>query len=137
PVAQLTPSQVRALAADPGVARIHFDAPGRASATADSANASGTTPVTFVDTVGASTVWRSGDSGQGVTVAVLDTGIDNNNSAFGARVKARVDFVDPAHPAQGDPAGHGTHVAGIVAAGRPFLSPGVAPDASLVSVRVL
>src|SRR5438034_911378 len=75
--------------------------------------------------------------GKGVPIAVLDSGIDNNNSAFGARVKARVDFVNPAHPVQGDPAGHGTHVAGIVAAGRNAASPGIAPDANLVSVRVL
>ena len=68
---------------------------------------------------------------------MLDTGIDNNSAAFGARVTTRVDFIDPAHPAQGDPAGHGTHVAGIIAAGRSALSPGIAPDANLVSVRVL
>src|SRR5207247_6701191 len=35
-----------------------------------------------------------------------------------------------------DPAGHGTHVAGIIAAGRNAPSPGIAPDANLVSVRV-
>src|SRR6202023_1287134 len=98
---------------------------------------SGLTPIVFQQTIGAPQAWKAGDTGQGVAVAVLDTGIDNNNAAFGARVTARVDFVDPAHPAQGDPAGHGTHVAGIIAAGRDALSPGIAPDANLVSVRVL
>ena len=91
----------------------------------------------FQQAIGATQAWQDGFTGKGVTVAVLDTGIDNNTSAFGARVKARVDLVDPAHPAQGDPAGHGTHLAGIIAAGRNAPSPGIAPDADLVSVRVL
>ena len=137
-VAALTPAQIRALAADPSVGRIHFDAPVGATASGDTAAPpSGATPITFDQTIGATEAWRADDAGQGITVAVLDTGIASNNSAFGARVKARVDLVDPSHPAQGDPAGHGTHVAGIVAAGRTFASPGVAPEASLVSVRVL
>ncbi len=137
-VAELTPAEIRTLAADPSVGRIHIDAEVKASAVgATDTSASGLTPIVFQQTVGAPDAWKSGDSGQGVTVAVLDTGIDNNNAAFGARVKARVDFIDPAHPAQGDPAGHGTHVAGIVAASRNVPSPGIAPDASLVSVRVL
>ena len=91
----------------------------------------------FQQSVGATDAWQAGDTGQGVTVAVLDTGIADNAAAFGHRIKARVDLVDPANPAQGDPAGHGTHVAGIIAASRSFPSPGIAPDASLVSVRVL
>ena len=139
-IAELKPSQVRALASNPAIAKIHFDANVAATATARGTGATTTTtptPITFDQTIGASDAWQAGDSGQGVTVAVLDTGIDNNNAAFGARVKARVDLVDPTHPAQGDPAGHGTHVAGIVAAARSFASPGVAPDAALVSVRVL
>jgi serine protease AprX len=137
-VAELTPAEIRTLAADPSVGRIHIDA--EVDASADAAvdtSLSGTTPIVFQQTIGAPEAWRAGDRGQGVTVAVLDTGIDNNNAAFGARVTARVDFIDPAHPAQGDPAGHGTHVAGVIAAGRNALSPGIAPDASLVSVRVL
>ena len=137
--AELTPAQIRSLAADPSLGRIHFDAPVHASATTDAPGASTTssTPITFDQTIGATNAWQAGDTGKGITVAVLDTGIASNDAAFGARVKARVDLVDPAHPALGDPAGHGTHVAGIVAAGRSFASPGVAPDASLVSVRVL
>jgi len=110
----------------------------QASATNDaSASVGAATPITFDETIGATEAWTSGNTGRGVTVAVLDTGIDNNAAAFGSRVKARVDLVDPTHPAQGDPAGHGTHVAGIVGASRSFAAPGVAPDASLVSVRVL
>ena len=135
-VAELTPAQVRTLAADPTVARIHFDAPVQAAATADPSTG-GPTPIVFQQSVGATDAWQAGDTGQGVTVAVLDTGIADNPAAFGGRVKARVDLVDPDQPAPGDPAGHGTHIAGIVAASRGFASPGIAPDASLVSVRVL
>jgi serine protease AprX len=136
-VAELTPTQVRDLSNDPAIGRIHIDADVKATAIANDDSPSGGTPIVFQQTLGAPRVWQSGDTGQGVTVAVLDSGIANNASAFGARVKARVDFVDPAHPAQGDPAGHGTHLAGIIAASRNFVSPGIAPDASLVSVRVL
>jgi serine protease AprX len=136
-VAELTPAQIRNLANDPAIGRIHIDADVKAtSGTSDNAS-SGITPITFQQTTGATQAWQSGDTGKGVTVAVLDSGIANNADAFGSRIKARVDFVDPALPAQGDPAGHGTHVAGIVAASRGFPSPGIAPDASLVSVRVL
>ena len=141
-VAQLTPAQIRALAADPAIGNIHFDEP-VAAASSDAGgsvyadSSAPATPIVFRQTIGASDAWKAGATGKGVTVAVLDTGIADNNAAFGARVKARVDLVDPAHPAQGDPAGHGSHVAGIVAASRGFESPGVAPDASLVSVRVL
>jgi serine protease AprX len=134
-VAELTPDQIRALAVDGSVARIHFDTAVHASAVDDTASASDT-PVTFAQSIGAPAAWSAGTTGSGVTVAVLDTGIANS-PAFGARVKARVDLVDPARPAQGDPAGHGTHVAGIIAGGRASAAPGIAPDADLVSIRVL
>jgi serine protease AprX len=136
-VAELTPSQIRALASDPAISRIHVDADVKATATAADVPGTSGTPIVFQQTTGATQAWQAGDTGKGVTVAILDSGIANNADAFGARVKARVDFVDPAHPAQGDPAGHGTHVAGIVGASRTFASPGMAPDANLVSVRVL
>jgi serine protease AprX len=135
-VAELTPAEIRSLASDPSVGRIHIDAQVKA-ATFDEASGLNPdpTPITFRQTIGAIGALQTG---QGVTVAVLDTGIDNHNlTAFGARVKARVDFIEPANPAPGDPAGHGTHVAGIIGASRSAPSPGVAPDASLVSVRVL
>src|SRR5262249_29259939 len=80
-----------------------------------------------------------------VTVAVMDTGIDYTNPLLGGgfgpgfKVKGGWDFVDnDADPM--DTFGHGTNVAGIIAA-KPFQIGGVdysgiAPDASLVALRV-
>ena len=94
---------------------------------------------------GANTVWKQtirllqaqqAQSGSGVTVALLDTGV-SQNADLGNRVLARVDFT----PDQDglDHFGHGTHMAGIIA-GDGSLSggtwSGVAPRANVVSVKV-
>jgi serine protease AprX len=72
--------------------------------------------------------------GDGVTVAIMDTGIGRHPDLDGS-VRARVDFVGDG-ATQLDPAGHGTFVAGLIAAhGDDFR--GVAPEANLVSLRVL
>lgn len=73
--------------------------------------------------------------GAGVTVAVLDTGIDRNHPLLAGRVLPGFDFVDfDTDPAeQGTAAdtgwGHGTHVAGLVLL--------AAPQARILPVRVL
>lgn len=73
--------------------------------------------------------------GAGVTIAVLDTGIDTVHPLFSGKLLSGYDFVDN----DNDPSevgnatngafGHGTHVAGIVAT--------VAPDAKIIPIRVL
>jgi subtilisin family serine protease len=74
-------------------------------------------------------------TGSGVTVAVLDTGVDASHPALAGRLRPGWDFVDrDADPAEGGgPAdaawGHGTHVAGLVAL--------AAPGASIMPLRVL
>lgn len=81
-----------------------------------------------------------GLTGAGVTVAVLDSGIAPHPD-LGDRVLARVDMVSPTgQVVPGDPYGHGTHVAGIIAGDGSRSGGfyrGIAPGAGLVSVRVL
>lgn len=72
--------------------------------------------------------------GSGVVVAVVDTGVDLEHPDLKANILPGWDFIDDDNTAQ-DIAGHGTHVAGLVAANG--LVKGVAPNAKLVPVRVL
>ncbi|SEM23583.1 autotransporter-associated beta strand repeat-containing protein [Luteibacter sp. UNCMF331Sha3.1] len=82
----------------------------------------------------------AGFTGKGVTIGIADSGINANNPALAGRVGPQFNYVDPAanNLAVGDVLGHGTFVA-EVAAGRPvgnFVG-GVAPDANLVSARII
>jgi subtilisin family serine protease len=81
---------------------------------------------------------RYGVNGSGVTVAVIDTGIDPTHPDLDeGTVAARRDFTDENR--SGDPVGHGTHVAGVITgdgeANDSFV--GVAPGARLLDARVL
>ncbi|MCA9791936.1 MAG: S8 family serine peptidase, partial [Candidatus Eremiobacteraeota bacterium] len=63
-------------------------------------------------TVGADRLWKAGIAGQGVTVAVIDTGIAPHDD-LGSRLLAFEDLVNHRDKPYDDH-GHGTHVAGIV-----------------------
>jgi serine protease AprX len=90
-------------------------------------------PSPAIQVVDADQAW-SGATGRGVTVALMDTGVAEHPDLEGS-VIARKDFVNDGAPLL-DPSGHGTFVAGLIAAhGETFK--GVAPDAKLVSLRVL
>jgi len=90
----------------------------------------------FLAQTGATTVARGGDTGQGVTVAVLDTGIDNLPD-FGGRLIGGVDLTGAGNPFQ-DSYGHGTFVAGLIAgngASSQGQFSGEAPGADLVAIK--
>jgi subtilisin family serine protease len=94
--------------------------------------------------------WRRA-TGRGVTVGVIDTGVDashpdiapNFSQALSRNFTMDIPAVDgPCEvatcidPANVDDGGHGTHVAGIMAAARNGLGiAGVAPEATIVNVR--
>lgn len=87
-----------------------------------------------VPQIGAPTAWRAGYDGTGVTVAVLDTGVDATHPDLAGRIKEAVNFTDAADT--DDLVGHGTHVASTVVGGGGTKYKGVAPGASLLVGKV-
>jgi thermitase len=65
-------------------------------------------------TIGAPEAWDTA-LGRGAKVAVVDSGIDADHPDFRGKIAAQIDVVDNDKKAQ-DGVGHGTHVAGTVAA---------------------
>ena len=97
-----------------------------------------------IQSVGADRIWNEAPyiQGQGVAVAVVDSGIawhsDLWSQDWDARIIAGVNFADDWYV--DDLNGHGTHVAGIVG-GDGYMSDGahmgIAPQVNLVDVKVL
>lgn len=84
--------------------------------------------------VKAPAAWSRGFRGQGIKVAVLDTGIANHPDLV---LSGGVSFV-PGVVSFNDDNGHGTHCAGIIGARNNSLGVvGVAPQCSLYGVKVL
>jgi subtilisin family serine protease len=73
-------------------------------------------------------------TGRGVTVAVIDSGVDANHPDLDGQIKLRRNFVD-AYPDGAE--AHGTAVAGIIAAreGNGLGIAGIAPGAKLLALR--
>ncbi|WP_416666468.1 S8 family peptidase [Egbenema bharatensis] len=113
-----------------------------------------------LDLVNAPAAWAQGFTGQGVTIAVIDSGIDYNHpDLFGnlwsnsreipdngidddgnGYVDDRLgwNFVSNTNnPADDDRDGHGTHVAGIIAGQKGSGKLGVAYDAKIMPLKVL
>lgn len=90
-----------------------------------------------VKDIQATNAWNAGFNGAGVTVAILDTGIEVLDPAFsGAIVSCVSTIAGLVLPECDDTDGHGTHVAGTVAS-RDVTFRGVAWGAKIASVRVL
>ena len=121
---------------DADVERVSYDAPVHAMQVLPDFSSAGTP----VDASGARAAReRYGFSGAGVTVAIIDSGLQPNADVPATRIKAFVDFVN-GHSFAYDDYGHGTHVAGIIAGSgaRSYGKyAGVAPGASVVALKVL
>ena len=88
--------------------------------------------------IGAPTAWQRGITGKGITIAVVDSGVDASHEDLATNMVAGSDFTSPGTPPDDDN-GHGTHVAGIAAAvaGNGRGVAGVAPEARIMPVKVL
>lgn len=79
--------------------------------------------------------YSRGYSGQGVKVAILDSGIDTDNPLLKHAIKGGTSVVDWSDDYE-DTNGHGTQVAGAIVAksnGQPW---GIAPDVDLYAVKI-
>jgi subtilisin family serine protease len=139
--AEVTPESLAELEADPNVVRVDLDAGGTGGLAQS------------VPLVGGDKTRAIGATGRGVSVAVLDSGVDETHPDLTGRIVDEQCFCTdingdgccPNHQAMqngpgaaADDNGHGTNVAGIIASrGVVTKSPGIAPDVSLVIVKVL
>jgi subtilisin family serine protease len=92
---------------------------------------------TGVARIAASTAWAAGHKGDGVKVAVIDTGIDFCHPDLAGNYLEGINYIDSSKPPRDDN-GHGTHVSGIIAAPQNGTGVvGVAPNAKLLAAKVL
>lgn len=100
---------------------------------------SGEEYVSYAQIIKADRLWEKGIDGRGVTVAVIDSGIDKNHPDLVGRVVAEKNFLSDEITAD-DLLGHGTMVAGIIAGSGAASNgkyKGIAPGADLISVKVI
>ncbi|MFB7112772.1 S8 family serine peptidase [Streptomyces sp. NPDC056291] len=88
--------------------------------------------------IGTPQAWEAGLTGKGVTVAVLDTGVDAGHPDLAGRISQSKSFIEGQEVP--DRNGHGTHVTSTVGgtgAASDGKEKGVAPDAALAVGKVL
>ena len=90
-----------------------------------------------LEAIQASSAYAAGGTGNGILVGVIDTGIDRDHPEFAGVIDDdSIDIVTGGAATLGDVDGHGTAVAGVIAARRnSALAHGVAFDAELLVVR--
>ncbi len=98
---------------------------------------SGALDIYALDLLGASSAYAAGGTGQGQTVAVIDSGVDFNHPDLDGQISSlSIDLFDTQRGDLLDPDGHGTFVAGLIAAERDGAGMhGLAFDSELLIVR--
>lgn len=133
--AQRSRSEQAALAAQPGVRRVEPDLLGEFAAGA-APNDPGYVQQEWLSAAGASALWQVG-AGQGITVAVIDSGVDLQHPDLAPNLLPGHDFADADEQPQ-DVLGHGTAVAGLVGAvcGNGLGGCGMAPLVKILPFKV-
>ena len=117
-------------------------------ALAGATSTTGASPSDLIYLANAKAMTR-GDAG--VSVAVVDTGVNLDHPELAGKIGKRFDFVDLSgidtrnfigkthglDDVPEDEVGHGTHVSGIICGAGLAMNEGVAPDCRLLAVRVL
>ena len=133
--ADVPADQLAALAAEPGITRVSEDVAVEVQdATPSPLHAAS---AVYSKAVGADRLWTEGVDGEGIAVAVVDTGVAKVADLAG-RVVGGVDFSGGNDPYK-DEFGHGTFVAGLIAGNGASSSgqyKGVAPKAKIVSIKI-
>ena len=137
------------LANDPDVRWVSLDAPVESSKRKTISESEQVTPTPvnyFLETLGVRPVWEMGLKGQGITVAVIDSGtnqekdlqVDPTKAKPDSRVLEQLTFNSNAGHVN-DATGHGTHVAGIIGGSgyrSDGLYAGIAPEVNFVSLKI-
>lgn len=91
--------------------------------------------------IGADQVHALGITGQGITVAVLDSGIDTDHPDLADDLAPgawhSLNDGNDQGPGAEDDHGHGTHVSGIITSAGNVSALGVAPDVEILAIKVL
>ncbi len=127
------PTAFASLAQNPAVEFVESD---RQFEVAEEASTSEYSESWALEDIGAEPVHSSNYTGKGIKIAVLDTGVDYNHPELAPNYKGGYDFINGDDDPMDDN-GHGTHVAGILAAARDGKGiVGVAPDAEIYAIKV-
>lgn len=90
-----------------------------------------------VDHIDADLVWPTGNNGEGVNIAVIDTGISKDHPDIKDNIKGGYNAID-SNKSWNDDNGHGSHVAGIISSSNNSIGAvGVAPLSNLYAVKAL
>lgn len=93
-----------------------------------------------VEAVNATDLWKKGFEGQGSIVAIIDTGCDLNHPELKQNIIGQFNFTGDDNGDSSnatDYIGHGTHVAGIIAASNFDTIIGIAPKAKLLILKII
>lgn len=150
--AHLSASSALELSSLPGVHWVSLDAPVEETkrkidrTTTENGETTATPQNYFLDTLGVRPLWEMGLQGQGITVAVIDSGVTPEKDLQVDPTKGKPDsrvieqFTYNSNSGHvNDATGHGTHVAGIIG-GSGYVSKGlysgIAPQVNFISLKI-